>query len=117
MCIHGAPAPCGICKLSKGPVRYAVNSSAPKTPEQMAYAAGQRDMLNKVKNSPLSMTGYRIACGINWAFWTVVFTVGVFTVPGIGAKFLCLVLAGLSGWYDYRIWALKARRLTLFIIF
>lgn len=83
MCIHGAPAPCGICKLSKGPVRYAVNSSAPKTPEQMAYAAGQRDMLNKVKNSPLSMTGYRIACGINWAFWTVVFTVGVFAVRAL----------------------------------
>jgi hypothetical protein len=27
------------------------------------------------------------------------------------------ILAGLAGWYDYRIWTLKARRLTMFIIF
>jgi hypothetical protein len=35
----------------------------------------------------------------------------------VGPFLLGLVLAGLAGWYDYRIRALKARRLMLFIIF
>jgi hypothetical protein len=34
-----------------------------------------------------------------------------------GPALISLILAGLAGWYDYRIWALKARYLTLFIIF
>jgi len=66
------------------------------------------------------MTGYRIACGICWAFWTLLFTIGAFASFGAGnagTGLLALVLAGLAGWYDYRIWALKARRLTFFLIF
>jgi hypothetical protein len=89
-----------------------------KTPEQLAYERGRQDMLRQV-NTP-RMTAYRVVCGINWAFWTVVLTIAAFIGIGhgsVGAGLTSLVLAGLAGWYDYRIWALKARRLTLFIIF
>jgi hypothetical protein len=66
------------------------------------------------------MTGWRVACGVCWGLWTVLFGVGAIvglSQGSIGTFLLGAVLAGLAGWYDYRIWTLKARRLTLFIIF
>jgi hypothetical protein len=66
------------------------------------------------------MTPYRVVCGICWAVWTLAFAIGAIAslVNGnIGTFFLAAVLGGLAGWYDYRIWSLKARRLTLFLIF
>jgi len=66
------------------------------------------------------MTGYRIACGIVWAFWTVAFLVGAvgsFGGGNVGTGLVLLVLSGLAAWYDVRIWTLRARRLTFFIIF
>jgi hypothetical protein len=88
------------------------------TPEQIAYERGKQDAINKLTTP--RMTGYRIACGICWAFWTLLFTIGAFASFCAGNAWtglLALVLAGLAGWYDYRIWALKARRLTFFLIF
>ena len=90
----------------------------PKTAEQLAYERGQQDMLRRVRTP--RMTGYRIACGICWAVWTVLLAVGgiaSFGSSNVGAGLLSLALAGLAGWYDYRIWTLKARRLTFLIIF
>jgi hypothetical protein len=46
-----------------------------------------------------------------------VLTVGVFAVPPRRTKLASLVLAGLTGWQACRIWALKARRLAIFLIF
>jgi hypothetical protein len=89
-----------------------------RTPEQMAYERGKQDAIKKLTTP--RMTGYRIACGICWALWTLLFTIGAFTsfaTGSAGTGLLGLVLAGLAGWYDYRIWALKARRLTFFLIF
>jgi hypothetical protein len=46
--------------------------------------------------------------------------VGAIAAVASGNVFGFLVgaaLAGLAGWYDYRIWICQARRLTLFIIF
>jgi hypothetical protein len=63
------------------------------------------------------MSGRRVACGICWAFWTLAFTIGIFAAGSVGGSLLCLVLAPLAGWYDYRIWSGKARRLTFFIVF
>ena len=37
--------------------------------EQLAYQRGQQDMLRRITTP--RMTGWRIACGICWAFWTV----------------------------------------------
>jgi hypothetical protein len=75
-------------------------------------------MLQKVTTP--RMTVYRAVCGINWAFWTVMLTIAGFigiSQGSAGPALISLILAGLAGWYDYRIWALKARYLTLFIIF
>lgn len=86
--------------------------------EQLAYERGQQDAVRKL-TAP-RMTGWRITCGICWALWTALFTIGAFAglaQGNIGSFLLAGILAGLAGWYDYRIWALKARRLTLFIIF
>lgn len=92
--------------------------AASRTPEQIAYERGKQDAITKLTTP--RMTGYRIACGICWAVWTLLFTIGAFASFGAGnagTGLLALVLAGLAGWYDYRIWALKARRLTFFLIF
>jgi hypothetical protein len=62
------------------------------------------------------MTGYRIACGIIWAVIAVGIGAGgvaELTVGMIGGAVVCFVIAIPAAWYDYRIWALKARRLLL----
>ena len=89
-----------------------------KTPEQLAYERGQRDATRRLTTP--RMTGWRVVCGICWALWTLLLGVGAFVSlfqGNIGSFLLAAVLASLAGWYDYRIWTLKARRLTLFIIF
>jgi hypothetical protein len=90
----------------------------PKTPEQIAYERGQQDAIRRLTTP--HMTGWRIVCGICWAFWTLLFGIGALVAlphGGFGTFLVGGILAGLAGWYDYRIWTLKTRRLTLFIIF
>jgi hypothetical protein len=92
--------------------------AVPKTSEQIAYERGQQDAVRRLTTP--RMTGWRITCGICWALWTLLFGIGALVSLAHGAFGAFLVggiLAGLTGWYDYRIWTLKARRLTLFIIF
>ncbi|MGH3068335.1 MAG: hypothetical protein ACRDMI_07075 [Streptosporangiaceae bacterium] len=89
-----------------------------KTPEQVAYERGQRDAERRLTTP--RMTGWRAVCGICWGLWTLLFGVGAVVSlfqGSLGSFLLAAALAGLAGWYDYRIWTLKARRLTLFIIF
>lgn len=100
--------------LTANPAPFVPGTAA----EQSAYQRGQQDAVRKLTTP--RMTGWRIACGICWGFWTLLFTIGAFASLGqgnVGSFLLAGVLAGLAAWYDYRIWALKARRLTLFIIF
>jgi hypothetical protein len=108
--------------LGGSPTRPPTANPAPFVPgtaaEQLAYQRGQQDAVRKL-TAP-RMTGWRITCGICWAIWTLLLTIGAFASLGqgnVGSFLLAGVLAGLAAWYDYRIWALKARRLTLFIIF
>jgi hypothetical protein len=64
------------------------------------------------------MTGYRIVCGIIWAVIAVGIGAGgiaELTIDNIGGAVLCFVVAIPAAWYDYRIWALKARRLLLML--
>jgi hypothetical protein len=92
--------------------------TAPKTSEQLAYERGQQDAVRRLTTP--RMTGWRITCGICWAFWTLLFGIGALVSlshGGFGSFLVGGILAGLAGWYDYRIWTLKAQRLTLFIIF
>ena len=96
------------------PAAYSPGSTA----EQLAYERGQKDAVRRLTTP--RMTGWRVTCGICWALWAVLFTVSALVSlvhASFGTFLLAGVLAGLAGWYDYRIWTLKARRLTLFIIF
>jgi hypothetical protein len=68
-------------------------------------------------SSRYRMSGRRVACGICWAIWTLAFIIGIFSAGSVGGSLLCLALAPLAGWYDYRIWSGKARRLTFFVVF
>ncbi len=96
------------------PIAY----SPGKTAEQLAYERGQKDAVRRLTTP--RMTGWRITCGICWALWTVLLSVSALVSlahANFGTFLIAGILAGLAGWYDYRIWSLKARRLTLFIIF
>ena len=67
---------------------------------------------------PSRMSGLRIAVGILWGIITVILAAGAVAewVTGIhGGAILCFVLAVGTGWYDYRVWTLRARRLLLII--
>ena len=106
----GGPAPSDFTTKNVGTV--------PKTAEQIAYERGQQDAVRRLTTP--RMSGWRITCGICWAFWTLLFGIGALmslSHGGFGSFLIGSILAGLAGWYDYRIWTLKARRLTLFIIF
>jgi hypothetical protein len=101
---------------SYGSSDFASSDGTGMTPEQVAYQRGQQDML-KTLTKP-RMSAYRILCGISWAAVAVVLAVGGIGEIGagnVGGAILCWVIAVLAGWYDYRIWTLKARRLWLFI--
>jgi len=78
-------------------------------PEQLANEHGPR---------PRRMSGMRITCGIIWAVITVILAAGFvaeLSIHIIGGAVLCLVLAVGTGWYDSRVWTLKARRLLMII--
>jgi hypothetical protein len=85
--------------------------------EQAAYRRGQQDAVRTLTTP--RMSAYRVVCGLVWAFWTVVLVISAFASFSSGSAIglIALILAGLAGWYDYRIWSLKARRLTIFLIF
>jgi hypothetical protein len=53
---------------------------------------------------------------VMWAVIAVICAVGAVLEWSIGlhaAAVLCLVIAIGSGWYDYRVWRFKTRRLLL----
>ncbi len=65
------------------------------------------------------MTPLRIACGILWAVIAVGIGaggVGEVIIGNIGGAVVCIVIAALSGWYDYRVWTRKARLLILIFV-
>jgi hypothetical protein len=86
------------------------------TPEQLAYRQGQQDMLRQVRQP--RMTPFRVLCGILWAAIAIGFAIGGIdnaAAGNWGELAGGLIIAGLAGWYDYRIWTLKARRLWFII--
>jgi hypothetical protein len=92
--------------------------SAGMTPaEQAAYRQGQRDLLAQARQP--RMTVFRVICGILWAAISVGFAFGVIAnITGHGSAgdiIVGAIISVLAGWYDYRIWTLKARRLFLII--
>jgi hypothetical protein len=106
----GAPNPVDGPESPPGPGRPSM------TPEQMAYVRGQQDAIRRLTTP--RMTVFRVICGIVWAAVAVGFAAGaVYNLvhPNIGQALFGIAISALAGWYDYRIWTLKARRLFLII--
>jgi len=64
------------------------------------------------------MSAYRIICGGFWAAVTLIVGAGAFAefnIGNTGGGVLCVLIAIPSGWYDYRVWTFKARRLWFFM--
>jgi hypothetical protein len=86
----------------------------------VVHALGGR-ILNKSSLPPElvpRMTGFRVICGLIWAVLAIGIGAGgvaELTIGQIGGAVLCFVIAIPAGWYDYRIWTRKARRLFLII--
>jgi hypothetical protein len=86
------------------------------TPEQAAYQRGRQDAIRQLTR--VRMTPFRVICGILWLAIAIAFGVGaIYNLANgtVGEGRFGLVIAGLAGWYDYRIWTLKARRLFFII--
>jgi hypothetical protein len=86
------------------------------TSEQAAYLRGRRDAIKQMTTP--RMTVFRAICGVIWAVIAILFGVGaIYNL--VEQNFVQLLagaaIAGFAGWYDYRIWTLKARRLFLII--
>lgn len=66
------------------------------------------------RRRPRAYSVVRIVCGALWAAFTIILAVGAVLewLTGLpAASIMCLVFAVGRGWYDYRIWTFKARRL------
>lgn len=62
------------------------------------------------------MNGLRIATAVLWAAITVICAAGAVAELLVGiyaGALVCLVVAVGAGWYDYRVWKRRARRLLL----
>ena len=58
----------------------------------------------------------RIVCGVLWASIAIVCaagSVGEWLIGVHAGAILCLVIAIGSGWYDYRVWTSRSRRLIV----
>jgi len=86
------------------------------TPEQVAYQRGQQDAIRRLTTP--RMTPFRVFCGVLWGAICIGFGIGaIYNLfsPNISEFLVGEVISGLAGWYDYRIWTLKARRLFFII--
>lgn len=65
------------------------------------------------------MSIMRAVCGLLWlavfAFFALGFVGSAFFAREIGGALVCLLIAALAGWYDYRIWTGLAKRLWFII--
>jgi hypothetical protein len=62
------------------------------------------------------MSVFRIVCGVLWAAVALICAagaVGEWLIGIPGGAVLCLVIAVGSGWYDYRVWTYRTRRLIV----
>ena len=68
------------------------------------------------RSASRGMNRIRIATAVMWAVITVICAagaVGELLVGVYGGAVVCLVVAVGAGWYDYRVWKRRARRLLL----
>lgn len=99
------------------------NPSDPQPPAYQPQRGGQRLGADNSLGGTLSRPHYstrRILCGIWWALGTAICTISAL-ISLFGGHFLQFLgagaIAGLIGWYDYRIWTFKAKWLMFLIVF
>jgi hypothetical protein len=83
----------------------------PAYPPPLAYPPPPPDMPRRRR-----MSTVRIVCGLLWGSIAIICaagSVGEWLIGVHGGAILCLVIAVGSGWYDYRVWTSRSRRLIV----
>jgi hypothetical protein len=116
----GYVAPLAIIFASGGTWRLEVPPPSKRYARVVVHALGGRVITrNSLPPGPAPrMSGYRILCGAIWAVIALGMGAGgvaELSIGNIAGAILCFVIAVPAGWYDYRIWTLKARRLFLIL--
>jgi len=114
----GYVAPLAITFADGATWRLEVPPPSKKYARAVVHALGGRVITRKsLPPEPAPrMSGNRIICGIIWAVIAVGLGAGgiaELTIDNIAGAVVCLAIAIPVGWYDHRIWTLKARRLLL----
>jgi hypothetical protein len=107
--VAGNPLTSGDATMVQQPADVTPGSGVPSLSPH-GPAAGQRQSYGH---------GKRTFYGLLWLAWTVLLATAGFVSLAAGqvlGGLLALVLAGLAGRYDYRIWTWRARRLVFLII-
>lgn len=117
---HGYAASLTIIFTSGGTWRLEIPPPSKSYAKAVVRALGGRIITsNSLPPEPAPpMSGYRILCGLIWAVIAVGIGAGgvaELTIGNIGGAVVCFIIAIPTGWYDYRIWTRKARRLFLII--
>jgi hypothetical protein len=115
----GYAAPLTIIFGDGGTWRLEVPPPSKRYAREVMHALGGRIVTKESlpPGPPLRMSGYRILCGIIWAVVAVGIGAGgvaELAIGSISAAVMCFVVAVPAAWYDYRVWALKTRRLIPF---
>lgn len=99
------------------------NPTGAEQPAQQPQHGNQRPPVDYGHQGTLGRPRYstrRILCGIWWALGTAICGISAL-ISLFGGHFLQFLgagaIAGLIGWYDYRIWTFKAKWLMFLIIF
>ena len=115
---RGYVAPLTI-SFSGGTWRMEIPPPSKRYARAVVHALGGRVISRQEElqqRAALRMTGFRVLCGIIWAVLALGLGaggVGELTIGQVGGAVLCFIIAVPAAWYDYRIWALKARRLFI----
>jgi hypothetical protein len=70
------------------------------------------------KRAVRRMSAYRILCGGAWAVISMILVIGFFVELGrhnLGPAMVSIVFAIGAGWYDYRVWTFRAKRLWFYL--
>ena len=75
-----------------------------------------QDLAGPRRSASHGLKGLRVVTGVMWAAIAVICAAGAVAEVLVGVyagAVVCLVVAVGAGWYDYRVWKRRARRLLL----